>query len=135
MMKTQQGFTLVELLIVVAIIGILAAVATPMYSDYVEKARISEIHSLAAGYKVRIGVCHMMTGGLNGCKTNGSNDFDVGRAIVSGDDFKNVKTLSVKNGDISIKTRSTAGGKSYCYKPEDIESVIKWDFSEGVCSP
>lgn len=51
MHKLQKGFTLIELMIVVAIIGILAAVAIPAYSDYTARAQVSEAMSLTSGLK------------------------------------------------------------------------------------
>jgi len=54
MKKVQQGFTLIELMIVVAIIGILAAVAIPAYSDYTAKAQASEAFVMLDGIKTAI---------------------------------------------------------------------------------
>ena len=53
-MKKQQGFTLIELMIVVAIIGILAAIAIPAYQDYTIRAQVSEGINLSAGAKTAV---------------------------------------------------------------------------------
>jgi len=64
MKKVQQGFTLIELMIVVAIIGILAAVAIPAYQDYLGRAQAAEAPALLGGLKAPIAEQYSLTGSL-----------------------------------------------------------------------
>ena len=120
--KKQKGFTLVELMIVIAIIGILAAVAMPMYGDYTTRAKMSSLRSVADGYKASVGVCINTLATKTGCdhNTNGIND-----QIVAGDAINGVSTLTVADGTISVDSGDAAVG-TLTLTPTVSGGAISW---------
>jgi len=74
-MKKQQGFTLIELMIVVAIIAILAAIALPAYSDYTKKAKVSEVVLAASSLRTGVSEYVASNNNLPGDDWNDGSDF------------------------------------------------------------
>lgn len=104
MKKAQQGFTLIELMIVVAIIGILASIALPAYQTYTKKARFTEVVMAATAPKSAVEVCAQTLGALTDCKS-GSNGVPVD--LGSAGNIKSVATAA--SGVITITPNAING--------------------------
>ena len=96
MKKYQAGFTLIELMIVVAIIGILAAIALPAYQQYMGKAKFSEVVLATSGPKIAVELCAQDLGTLTGCD-GGTNGIPADIAAAQG----KVATLVTADGVIT----------------------------------
>jgi len=112
MTKRQSGFTLIELMIVVAIIGILAAIAVPQYADYTQRTKLSSAVRGISSYKTAVHMCYEDFGVFTGCNA-GSNSIPA--AISAGNNgatISYVDSVTVANGVITVVSTGMADATS-----------------------
>ena len=129
--NVQKGFTLIELMIVVAIIGILAAVALPAYNDYTKKASFSEVVLAAGPYKAGVEVC-VLTNAIASCDTNSNS-------VPATTSSNAVTSVAVADGVITVTAAAyngLAGTETYTLTPAGAtnagDNITGWT---GACSP
>ena len=129
MVKNQKGFTLIELMIVIAIIGILAAVAVPQYGQYTKRAKFADVIAQTAPFKAAVSLCIQDLNATAGCveDTNGIPD---GTGAVG-----NAASVNVAAGGVITAVGTQAvDGATYILTPAytAATNTLSWGIA-GTC--
>lgn len=127
MKRVQQGFTLIELMIVVAIIGILAAIAIPAYQDYTIRAKVSEGLNVASAAKTSVSEYRLSqnawpTGNSTAGLSNTISSQYVDSVLISGSGLINV----------TMNSTSVGAGGTLIFTPSFANSTVDWSCTGGT---
>lgn len=119
-MNKQQGFTLIEMMIVVGIIAILSAIGIPAYQNYLRKAALTDMLQTFVGYRTAIELCTIELGGVKGCNA-GSNGIPKIKTT------RYISKIDIRDGTVVLTGQQTLNGLVVTLTPH-------WDDSDGTNS-
>lgn len=133
----HRGFTLIELMVLVAILGVLAAIAIPAYQSYSQRAEFAEVILATAAYKSSIEAA-IQLGRASSMEDLDGGNLGIPANIESGQGYGVVDSVIIEDGVITATGTDAVGGYSYTLTPDDIKPPTIWQeggncFSNGRC--
>ena len=133
--QKQAGFTLIELMIVIAIIGILMAYAIPAYRDYTTRSKAGECLALSNGAKLAVSERWSATNSLGSISSN-TNAFLAAAASITG---ANIKSVTVSGSGLITclfsSTDTDLNAKTTILTPSDVGGSLEWACTSNLAAP
>ncbi|PHM46413.1 putative major pilin subunit [Xenorhabdus mauleonii] len=117
----QQGFTLIEVMVVMAIVAILGAIGIPSYQGYIQKAALTDMLQAIVPYKSGIELCRFENESYKDCNSGQLS-------IPSGHNSRYINSISVKDGEITLSGKQNLSGLNAILKPsqESKTGITQW---------
>jgi len=132
-LKQILGFSVMELLVAVAIVAVLAAIALPSYLDYKRKSHFSGVEKAALNLKSTVAQCVQKLGTVNGC-SGGANGIPAN--VNAGNGKGDVSSITIADGVITITPKTVNGmdaTDTFVLTPTFTPNKITWSVSGGAC--
>ena len=134
----NKGFTLIELMIVIAIVAILATVAIPSYQNYTKKAAISELLQAAAPFRSEVELCAYNNGGVDKCNAGAEGI----QSAIAQSSQKYLNGITVQKGVINVTGKNALDSVNYSLTASFNNGAVSWAakcsdnelFPAGFCS-